>query len=345
MTIQMLILADDITGALDSAVGFANGAMSVLAVRSADAVSQAMAEKPDVLSVNTSSREIPADQAADRVSTVLAQLDPAQVSVVFKKVDSRLKGNVAVETATLMAWAGRPRSLACPAIPGMGRVVEDGFLSGFGLAAPLRVAERFDSTIEVPDALSDDDLDALCAEARSDTLWIGARGLAFALARSMGVESPRTARLKGPVLIINGSRDPVTVAQIAVLSNRVGIISAPDGAVPDATPESATTVLTITDGGSAVTGSVAAEHLAKGAAVMALRCQPAAVVICGGETAQAFLDQFHVDSLRVTAELRPGLPVCEAELGWGPMQIVTKSGGFGAAGLLADILEDTGREA
>ncbi|MCI5109452.1 MAG: hypothetical protein MRY75_02775 [Marivita sp.] len=342
MPITSLILADDLTGALDSAVGFADPDVTVLVARSADAIPVALDQRPDVLSVNTSSREIAPERAAERIAAALAHLDPAHISLVFKKVDSRLKGNVGIETAALAEWAGRSRSLACPAIPGMGRRVERGALSGSGVATPIPVAACFDHPVEVPDVHSDEDLDALCVGSVSDTLWIGARGLSFALARSLGVAAPASASLKEPILILNGSRDPVTLAQVEALKDISAIVSAPDGMVPDTTPQSATTLLDLTDGGANLSGPIVAERFAEGAAKLARRCQPAALLICGGETAQACLDQFGLNSLRVKAELRPGLPVCEADLGWGQIQIVTKSGGFGAADLLADIVKETG---
>ena len=65
-------------------------------------------------------------------------------------------------------------------------------------------------------------------------------------------------------------------------------------------------------------------------------------MICGGESAQAALDRLSVTSLQIIAELRPGLPLCRIDTAWGPVDIVTKSGGFGAPGLLAEIVTTAG---
>ncbi|MFW2545113.1 four-carbon acid sugar kinase family protein [Primorskyibacter sp. 2E107] len=337
----VLILADDLTGALDSSVGFADGLRRVVVARSPEAVSDALEQKPDVLAINTGSREGAEARAVSQVEAALAQLDLGAFGVIFKKVDSRLKGHVAVETGVLAMAARRARHVACPAIPDMGRIVLDGALCGGGVALPIPVAEAFAGSVTVPDAATNADLDALVRGELNDTLWIGARGLSFALARAMGVFSPRAARPDGPILIVNGSRDPITVAQIEALTGLVPVLHAPGGVTPDAITETGSSALSISEGAGLVDGEQAARRLAEGAARLARQVRPASIILCGGESAQACLDQLDVNSLRVMAEVQPGLPLFEAQMPWGPVQFVTKSGGFGVRTSLVDIVTDT----
>lgn len=341
MIISVLILADDLTGALDSSVGFADGVRRVVVARSPQSVGDALALRPDVLAINTGSREEPEADAVLQVETALARLNLNAYDVIFKKVDSRLKGHVAAETGVLARAAGRARQVACPAIPDMGRVVVDGALCGAGVAQPIPVAKAFADPVVAPDVSTNADLDALVDGDLTDTLWIGARGLSFALARAMGVASPQAARLKGPVLIVNGSRDPITVAQIQALTGVLPVLHAPDGIAPDAMPVAESFALSIAEGAGQVDGQKAARNLAEGAARLARQMRPASIVLCGGESAQACLDQLDVNSLRVIAELQPGLPLFEAQMAWGPVQFVTKSGGFGTRASLVDIVTDT----
>ncbi|WP_168201378.1 four-carbon acid sugar kinase family protein [Qingshengfaniella alkalisoli] len=341
MALDTLILADDLTGALDSAVGFSGGGRSVIVARSPVAVPEALARAPNVLAINTSSREIRAEDAARRVGEALAHLDPAAVGRVLKKVDSRLKGNIMAEVEALERWFAPDRRVACPAIPGMGRRVTHGALEGSGVDQPIPVADCFVGRVEVPDVASDADLDEVVQGGTGRVLWIGARGLAFALARASGVAAPEVTRLQPSVMIANGSRDPVTRAQIATLGGRVTRLDAPDGIVPEGTAPHGRLVLSISDGGAGISGLEAAARFARGTAQLARQVKPAALLICGGESAQAVLDQFGLNSLQVSAELRPGLPVCEVQTDWGRVQVVTKSGGFGAPGLLAEILDET----
>lgn len=342
---KVLIIADDLTGALDSAVGFAAPGRRVVVARSPEAAAEAWhgppEAQPDVLAVNTASREIPAPEAAARVARALEGLDPGEFTLVMKKIDSRLKGNTGAETAELARWARRDRQIACPAIPDMGRRVEGGALLGAGVAAPIAVAPCFESPVEVPDVGSTADLDALVAGDPTATLWIGARGLSFALARRMGVAAPATTGLTGPVMIASGSRDPLTRAQIDALPPGLPRIAAPDGTAPDTpiTPGQPL-ALAITEGGGALPGAEAARRFAETLARTAQAARPGALVICGGESAQAALDRLSVTSLQIIAELRPGLPLCRIDTGWGPVDLVTKSGGFGAPDLLAEILAE-----
>ncbi|MBW6417611.1 four-carbon acid sugar kinase family protein [Celeribacter sp. PS-C1] len=338
---EVLIIADDLTGALDSAVGFAGRHRKVVVARSPEAVPEALALNPDVLAVNTSSREISPEEAATRVSVALELVRPSAFQVVMKKVDSRLKGNIAAETAAMARWYGAAPAIACPAIPEMGRRVEAGALVGEGVQAPIDVAACFADPVEVPDCAEDADLDQLVAEAGARALWIGARGLSFALARRAGVEMPDRARLRAPLMIANGSRDPVTRAQISALPNGVAVRDAPDGVAPDEQISEGPLVLSISEGGGNITGQEAARRFAETVARYAGRTCPAALLICGGESAQAILDRLGVNSLQVTAELRPGLPLFEVQVSWGRLQIVTKSGGFGAPELLAELVKET----
>ncbi|WP_319520574.1 four-carbon acid sugar kinase family protein [uncultured Martelella sp.] len=339
---RVLIIADDLTGALDSAVGFAGAGRKVVVARHPGSVPEALAMQPDVLAVNTASREIAPDAAVAQVTAALSHLQSSAFDVVMKKVDSRLKGNLSAETRAVMRWRGGLRCVVSPAIPSMGRRVEAGMLLGDGVATPVPVAGRFEGSVEVPDVVDEDDFDAIVGRDLGSTLWVGARGLAFALARRLGVRAPETARLDAPVMVANGSRDPVTLAQIAALPSEIQVVTAPDGRADLTNFTNDRLVLTISEGGGGVSGQEAARRFAESVEVFAHAYRPAGLLICGGESAHAILDRLDINSLQVVAELRPGLPLCEVETGWGRVRIVTKSGGFGPPDLMVSVLEETG---
>ena len=131
--LRLAIVADDLTGALDSAAAFAAVPGGVAVATGPAALASALAAGPGVVAVSTGSREIAADAARDRVARVLSALPPGVR--VFKKIDSRLKGNIAAELSALPGAL-----LAAPAIPEFGRIVQAGRLSGFGVDLPLDVA-------------------------------------------------------------------------------------------------------------------------------------------------------------------------------------------------------------
>ncbi|WP_180900691.1 four-carbon acid sugar kinase family protein [Martelella soudanensis] len=337
---SVLIIADDLTGALDSSVAFAGPGRSVLVARNPNAIPELLSRAPDVLAINTASRECGADEAAKRVAAALAHLPVADIPMIMKKVDSRLKGNIAAEMAVLQAMPGARRIIAAPAIPAMGRRVTGGMLSGDGVSGPIDVASRIGVPVEIPDAESDRDMNELVASAGPGVLWVGARGLAFALARAPRHPEPRPFRLHSPLMIVNGSRDPITVAQVERLRALTLLLDAPDGAVPATPGAELPLVLSISDGGGGLAGDAAGARFCDGVSRLLRALRPEALLVAGGESCNGILDRLDIRSLQVIAELRPGIPVSHAKAPWGNLQLVTKSGGFGTPSLLAELFAE-----
>lgn len=92
---MLVILADDLTGALDSAAPFAGRGLRTEVALALDSVDAALADAPDILVVNVKSREVSADEARKATSDVLKHIPES--ARIFKKVDSRLKGNIEAE--------------------------------------------------------------------------------------------------------------------------------------------------------------------------------------------------------------------------------------------------------
>src|SRR5690606_34358673 len=126
---KILIVADDLTGALDSSVAFASRGLRTLVVRDLAGIGQALSQGPDVLALATGTRELPERDAVDMVEAMLAGIGPWP-GLVFKKVDSRLKGHVLAETAAMTRLLDCRETIVAPAIPDFGRLVRNGQLSG-----------------------------------------------------------------------------------------------------------------------------------------------------------------------------------------------------------------------
>ena len=120
--VDIAIVADDLTGALDSAAPFAaRGADTrVAATPDLDRLGTPM---PVVLSVSTMSRHLDADAAAQAVTTTCARLVRLEPTLWFKKIDSTLRGNVAAEVSAAMAASGLDHAVICPAVPDRKSVV------------------------------------------------------------------------------------------------------------------------------------------------------------------------------------------------------------------------------
>ncbi|MCB1491623.1 MAG: four-carbon acid sugar kinase family protein, partial [Rhodobiaceae bacterium] len=169
----LAIIADDLTGALDAAAPFAASRGGVVVATHPAALDAALARTPDIVSISTRSREIAPEVARDIVAGVLAALPPG--TPVLKKIDSRMKGNIAAE---LEAFGEGPK-LVIPAIPDLGRVVRDGALVGFGADEPIPIRPalgRFADNAIVPDIADAADIAWAVAAAPSGTVFVGARG-------------------------------------------------------------------------------------------------------------------------------------------------------------------------
>ena len=229
---MLAILADDLTGALDSAAPFAARGLRADIALGPGAVDEIVADQPDVISINLNTREISADEATAATAAAISLLPSG--TRLFKKVDSRLKGNIVAELDAI----SYSRALAAPAIPAFERIVEAGHVTGHGIDTPISIANRFGphfARLIAPDIRTYADIeDALDTAERDGTdLLIGARGLAEALAARMTNDAPsRVATVPaGRAIFVIGSRDPITLAQIDVLCRDETIrhLKAPDG--------------------------------------------------------------------------------------------------------------------
>lgn len=122
------IVADDLTGAGDSAVTFARaGWRSRLAL--ADSVAGRV-EPGAVSAIVTDSRALESRRAYEATASAVAELGRAGAERLFIKIDSTMRGSVADQVhGGLAAWAERcPKAFAvvCPAYPALGRTVKDG---------------------------------------------------------------------------------------------------------------------------------------------------------------------------------------------------------------------------
>ena len=118
----MAIIADDLTGAADTGVQLARaGYRTAVAFRDAPIPP---AEDLDAVALDTDSRAMPAGFAAKRVLEAGRAVRDARI--VYKKLDSTLRGPVAAELAAALGASGRERAVVAPAFPSAGRTTVDG---------------------------------------------------------------------------------------------------------------------------------------------------------------------------------------------------------------------------
>ncbi|WP_299841779.1 four-carbon acid sugar kinase family protein [uncultured Paracoccus sp.] len=332
MTHRVLIIADDLTGALDSGSAFAMRGHATRVLLDAAGLPAALAD-PDlqVIAIATGTREVPVAEAAQTVHRI-AETAAGFDGILFKKIDSRMKGHIAAELAALRGVFPLP-VLAVPAIPRLGRLVVDGCVTGAGVETRIPIAPRLGIAARIPDTTSDAQIDAVLPGALDQAIHAGAAGLAEALARALPPgHATGPIDLPLPLLMAIGSRDPVTLAQIAALETAP--ITAPNGAVPTL-PVADLSLVQMTAGVEPVSPAEAAENFATGIARELRRNPPRSLFACGGETAHAILRQLGTTTLDLLGEILPGIPV--ARTIDGKRTVITKSGGFGGPDALRQL--------
>lgn len=259
---RILIVADDLTGAMDSAGPFAALGAETWVVAAPMRCDPASLASARVVSVNTDSRHLPAAQAAARVDEIARHLGIRGYDIVVKKIDSTLRGNVVTESLALLAASGRRKALVAPAFPAQGRTVKGGVVHVEGkplaqtafardaLSPPpleplqqvfsaansqCKVATvpgggRFDAAFDVwiADSETDADLAAAVHAVGGDVagiLFVGSAGLTRALAQSRlraSAAPAQASRVTGTIVFAVGSRAARSAEQVEALAAEPG---------------------------------------------------------------------------------------------------------------------------
>ena len=117
---RLTIIADDLTGAMDSSGYFATLGFSTVVVLGRD-----QPQSAEVVVISTDSRGDTPAKASRKLSRVTAEL---KEGIVYKKIDSTLRGNIGSELAAAMNGLGSDRVIVAPAFPAVGRTTDNGML-------------------------------------------------------------------------------------------------------------------------------------------------------------------------------------------------------------------------
>lgn len=119
--LRFAVMADDLTGAADSGVQLARSGYRTAVFFQGETVDGAGL---DAVVVDTDSRSLPPAQARHRVLEAGDAIGAADI--VYKKVDSTLRGNLRAEIEAAMRATGREKAVISPAFPGGGRTTVGG---------------------------------------------------------------------------------------------------------------------------------------------------------------------------------------------------------------------------
>lgn len=142
---KLLILADDLTGALDSGVQLTNKGYSVQVCTDQNDAFEYM-DTVDVLVIDTESRHIAAEAAYVLIYTLAQKAVNLGFEHIYKKTDSGLRGNVGAELSALKAATGQKALNFVPAYPKLDRITKNGihYVNGVPLAESVFASDAID---------------------------------------------------------------------------------------------------------------------------------------------------------------------------------------------------------
>ena len=359
----LVIIADDLTGALDSAAPFCRD----LGELEIEFHTSRVPSSNTVYVVPT--RDQTPDAAMAMMSAAFSQF--AGADLAFKKIDSLLRGHWAGELAQIMHTGLFERVILAPAFPQLGRITRNGVLflrtsaedcsvSGHDVAAKLQGLGLSFATVPPGGALKGMATEVLLCDAENEahlerivvegralegrTLWCGSGGLANALA---GGPAHTIKKFSKVGLAIVGSHHCVMRRQIEdfndghperqVIVNEDIELASNEIARRIATAGSALVTFIVPDGTGAREAATLIESRIR--LLVPHLQQPGFLFASGGETLMSICKATSADGLSVFGQLLPGMPVSRIKSGlWAGTTIVSKSGAFGDQSTLTDLL-------
>lgn len=359
------LIADDLTGALDTAAEFV-GLVGPVPVHWSGAIPL---DLPPSAALDSGTRELREREAVAATAELARGLAGAKIA--YKKIDSLLRGHVVAELAACLRSASFRYCVLAPAFPYQGRVTRDGvqwrrtalgewsaiadiqaLLVRAGLPAALgKAGERLNPGITVYDAETDEDLRRVAklgATADGPVLWCGSAGLAQALAGEC--KAPSRAALTQPVLGLFGSDQAVTTSQLESCGPfHLRLL--------DGGPDSAADLgRLLRQTGVAMASLNLPSGLGRGEAAQRIGSElaqltgqvqrPGTLVVAGGETLRGLCAALGATALEAQGQIEPGLPYSRLRGGrWDGLEVISKSGAFGGPEIWRELLNLDGATA
>jgi uncharacterized protein YgbK (DUF1537 family) len=352
------LLADDLTGALDTAAEFVGlcGPFGVIWQNAPDAQGSSLA-------IDSGTRERSKAESVEIVGRLAPLLRDG--TIAYKKVDSLLRGAWAAELGACLRTGHWASCVVAPAFDYQGRRtiggqqfartqqgdwhrVGDNLLDQLrrdGIEARLASADTLSQGgIQVFDAESDVCLDRVVEMGRrmpGPVLWCGSGGLAGALARNHRADA--SPELKRPVLGLFGSDQAATAAQLAACGDATVTLAEGEGAAGVARKLADDSVALVKFSlADDLPRAEAARRIARDmTALISALDPPGTLIVAGGETLKAACLAVGAHALQVTGRIVPGLPRSTLQGGrWAGVDVISKSGAFGARELWRDLLSD-----
>ncbi len=131
MRTKIAIIADDLTGSNDTGLQFSKKGAKTGVVINFSNIDKTLKEL-DVVVVDTESRFDSKETAFEKVYSISRTLTEKGVLLIYKKIDSTMRGNIGAEIDGAVEGARVKAALVVPAFPSLGRITQNGicYLNG-----------------------------------------------------------------------------------------------------------------------------------------------------------------------------------------------------------------------
>ncbi|MEM4245916.1 MAG: four-carbon acid sugar kinase family protein, partial [Candidatus Bathyarchaeia archaeon] len=126
MGVRLVLVADDLTGANDTGVQFTKHGLETVVITDLASLPRAMKEA-EVVVVDTETRGCAPDTSYNKLRRVGEEVKKIGAPVIYKKIDSTLRGNIGQELDALMDALNMESSAIAPAYPANRRVTVGGY--------------------------------------------------------------------------------------------------------------------------------------------------------------------------------------------------------------------------
>jgi D-threonate/D-erythronate kinase len=413
---ELLIIADDLTGAIETGVQLSKQDISSKVILNADSALGSILKdiQTTVVVINIESRHLQPAEAAKRVTQVLKIAQEVGINLFYKKTDSTLRGNVGAELEAFLHGTNQVTLPFIPALPRLKRFTRDGFqyigetLLHHTIFAqdPLEpITNSFVSEIikkqtdieiciskceGIPNLASSDSLNkkiiVFDCESGTDLKIIGKYLLkngwqkAMAGTAAMVELLPELMKLssseanynnpKGPLLLINGSLNDISLQQV-LYANNLGIttLALNQQILKDSNFKENTDYKQISrkikeefeNGGDVILNTSSLdrqvgnqnldkENLGKeyfksvsaliGELVLDILNEVNFTSLCvfGGDTLTGIIDLMGCKTIEPQSEIFPGVALASVQSKFGKIHLISKPGGYGQNELIWQII-------
>jgi uncharacterized protein YgbK (DUF1537 family) len=130
MSQRCLLIADDLTGGADAGAQFAKRGLATLLIslKSNEGIDFSKHTLQDVLVINTDSRGLSPEKAFLKVSNLLNRFDQKLFPIIYKKIDSTLRGNIGYEIDAILKETNGSLCFMAPSYPEQNRTLVGGIM-------------------------------------------------------------------------------------------------------------------------------------------------------------------------------------------------------------------------